>query len=203
MAKLEKPFSDWPKTVKMKDGSVRIADKYIHPMLEPRFRTLMIFAGLAALVLGSAGGPLTGFGIPLAMAVFYPAYWRKAGTAMMGRKFDIRVYRDKIRVRDGWGFKNYSRHAPLEFRVDHHMKGIQKPHLSRFREAVEVVMQYGDKRVPLADFPMTELETANTLALRLQAVCYSVDAAEQIAEKSGRVAAKREAGDFGPSPQIH
>jgi hypothetical protein len=201
MAKFEKPFSDWPVTTVMKDGGVRITGKYIHPMVEPRFRTLMIFLGFASLIPASAAGPV-GLVLPLLIAVFYPAYWRNAGAALMGRRLDIRIYPDKIRLPSGFGYKNYARAAPIEFRVDHHMKGIQKPHLTRFREAVEVVMQYGDRRIPLADFPMTELETANTLVLRLQAVCYSFDAAMEMAGRGKPGAAHAGAGEFGPAPDI-
>ena len=101
---------------------------------------------------------------------------------------------------------------PIEFRVEEHQKGLEErakeiKHNKRFphvyREAVEVVMQYGEKRVPVAELPLKEIEKGKALVIRLQNICDQWDeAARRLAEGQMRPAGETPVSDFGEAPPI-
>lgn len=126
---------------------------------------------------------------------------------------DVKVYPDRIAVRQGLGYKNYSRQHPIEFRAEDHEKAIEEQanairtgndSFRVYREAVQVVMQYGEKRIPLAELRLKDLEKAKALVIRMQNVCASLDEAIR-RMTAGQVRPSTEdepLGDFGPAPDI-
>ena len=198
----EKAHADWPKMKILKNGGVHLRGVYEHPGLASRMLMGWVFLSiLFALPTGGVG---------LVMAFFYPLI-RPSLVNFLGKKLDVKILHDRIQLRSGWGYKNYSREMPIEFRVEQHQKAIdeelaesktgrRKPRT--YREAVETVMQYGEKRIAVAELPVKAIEQAKALAFRLQTVCNSLDAALEIAAQGRSAPAQGAAGDFGTSPQI-
>jgi hypothetical protein len=126
----------------------------------------------------------------------------------------LNIMADSIKFPSGWGGKTYSRMQPIEFRVEPHQKGMQEEQreartgqrASRiYREAIEVVMQYGEKRVVLAEMLQKDLEKAKALVIRLQGTCAKFDrmlahmADEMNLPASGGAA---NGGEFGPEWEV-
>ena len=210
--KYEKPIAEWPYTQVLKDGGVRIYGKYVQPMLPGR-----VFA-LSALIVGifaysvavNAESVAPGVMVVVGSIVAWYAGLRAALHNTFGRSVDLKVYPDRIAVRQGFGYKTYSRDYPIEFRVERHEKAVQEESNAMrtgnnsfrvFREALQVVMQYGEKRVPLAELRVKDIEQAKALLIRLQNVCESLDQArQQISEEYVRSTQTLEV--FGPAPPI-
>lgn len=199
--KYEKAHADWPKMKILNNGGVHLTGVYEHPGLANRMLMGWIFLSiLFALPTG---------GIGFIVALFYPLM-RPSLVRSFGKKLDVKILPDRIQLGSGWGAKNYSRHMPIEFRVEQHQKAIDEEleaargrRTSRtYREAVETVMQYGEMRIAIAELPLKAIEQAKALAFRLQTVCNSLDAAMEMAAQGRSAPVQSGAGDFGPSPQI-
>ncbi len=192
--KFEKAFADWPKMKVLKTGGVHLTGVYEHPGLSGK----MTFGWVILCLLFAV--PTTGIG--LALVFFYPIV-RPSLVRTFGKKLDVKIRPDRVQVRSGWGYKNYARAMPMEFRVEQHQKAIDEEIRRRssrtYREAVETVMQYGEMRIAIAELPVKEIEQAKALAFRMQTVCNSLDAAVQMVESKQE--ALRKADDFGqPTP---
>ncbi len=135
---------------------------------------------------------------------------------LIPRGVDVRILPKHIQIKKGRKYRTYSRAVPLEFRVEQHHKAAKeelkeqkagKPQDRWYREAIEVVMQYGEKRIPIAEMRMLDMEKAKALVIRLQSWCESFDQAMarmadgQIKPASEEVGVVSE-GDFGPAPDI-
>lgn len=215
MTTFEEAFADWPKMTVLKNGGVHITGKYEQPGLAKWMNAVWALVCLAALCGLSVALPKsasgTAVGVPILMGIAYPIGVRRAMAWLFSKRVDVKILPDRIQVRSGRGYKNYSRKIPIEFRIEQHRKAIdeelaeartgkRKPRT--YREAVETVMQYGEKRIAIAELPIEEIEQARALAFRLQAACVSPDAAMSLAPQGRKARPDSSAGDFGPSPQI-
>ena len=77
---------------------------------------------------------------------------------------------------------------------------LKRKNRKTYHEAIEVVMQYGEVRVPIADFNLKNLEQARTLVFRLQNACASVDMMNEYITPAAPE--KRRADQFDPAPDI-
>lgn len=215
MAKYEEAYADWPQTQMLKDGGVHVYGKYVPPMLPRRVFALACLVGgvFAIYVLSTAEKPGSALvAIVLTIVAYYAL--RPMLYNMFGKSVDVKIYPDRIAVRQGLGYKNYSRQHPIEFRAEDHEKAVQEQanairtgndSFRVFREALQVVMQYGEKRIPLAELRLKDLEKAKALVIRLQNVCNTLDdAVRRMAAGQVKPAGEEPAtaGDFGPAPPI-
>jgi len=205
--KVENPFSEWPKTTVLKDGGVHITGKYIAPETVPRLHFLTFILCVVTFIFPAMGGA-EGMAVilPILIMIFVLINEKSLGTSF-GQNLDIRIFPDKVQLRDGWSYKTYARKFPIEFRIDEHQKAIHEELAVRsgakrsrkYRDALEVVMQYGEKRVAVAAFRLKEMEQARALVIRLQNVCYNIDAAVQmIASKQQALPEQHEFGRATP-----
>lgn len=101
---------------------------------------------------------------PVALALAIPlsiAFW-----SMLKKRLNIRIRPETISVNG----KRYALAEVREFRVEPHWRAYRDdPGL--YRTALEVVMQYGEKRIQVAEMRQKEEEKAVALGLRLQNWC--------------------------------
>jgi hypothetical protein len=179
MTKCEKTTADWPRTRPSEGGGTRISGTYAQPWLAESMPALfglivlvhcaMLFAGTANIVAAAVWGAF--------MALLYPLLWKRALTNMFGRMLDITVEPDRVRVRQGFFYRNYDRRNPIAFRIEPHRRGFDEAlremktgrvQKRTYRLAVEVVMQYGERRIVLAEMPLADIGNAEALLARLQ-----------------------------------
>lgn len=202
--KLENPFSEWPKTRVLKDGGVQLTGKYIQPGLESRADA---FFGIMAIGLSIYAAAVVGdVSIGLVVLLVCMAAWyiavRPLMNGMFGRNLNIKIYPDRITLPGSFRAKNYSRKIPIEFRVEQHIKALNDRTKKRiFANALEVVMQYGEKRVSLAAMPAKYIEKARALVFRLQGVCYNIDEAIKMIDEGNAQHSVRES-EFGPAKPV-
>lgn len=211
----EEAYAEWPLTKILNDGGIQVYGKYVQPMLPRQVFGLSCIAGavVAVYVLSVTEAPGPALGAIIASIVAYYAF-RPVLYDTFGKNVDVKIYPDRIALRQGFGYKNYSRQYPIEFRAEDHEKAVQEQanairtgndSFRVFREALQVVMQYGEKRIPLAEMRLSDLEKAKALVIRLQNVCNSLDeAVRHMADGKVRPAGEERAtvGDFGASPPI-
>jgi len=150
----------------------------------------MPYVGIFAVsAVANAESPAPGVMVIIGSVVLWHIGLRGILYDMFGKNVDVKVYHDRIAVRQGFGYKNYSRQEHIELRVERHQKAQKEEanairtgnNSSRvFREAIEVVMQYGEKRVPLAEMREEDMEKAKALLLHLQNVCASLNQTTQL-----------------------
>ena len=188
-SKVEKALSDWPKdNINAKKGTVQFSGQYATPGTVSNVVIVsMIIAIPLAIVTAGIG---LAFLIPLV-----PFLWM-----MFQKNLKISMDEDVIRVNG----RKYDRKIPIEFRVDHHHKAERD---KQFRDALEVIMQYGEKRIVVAEMRGKDVEKAKALALRLQAWNHSfakIMASHQeghgFTQMANPVEAKKD--DFGAPPDV-
>jgi hypothetical protein len=211
--KFEKALADWPYTKQLKDGGMHVFGKYEQPGLAQRmlnFWLLFCFVLFFWIIFATENGVAAIVGTAIA-GFAYPMMIRPMMVNMMGKNVDVKVFKNKIQVRSGMLYRNYDRDMPIEFRAEDHQKGLEehakeikfnKRQPRTYREALEVVMQYGEKRIPLAEFPMTAVEQARALVIRMQNVCRSIDAIHKMARDQAGAAGDEPVSDFGPTKTI-
>lgn len=211
--KFEKALADWPLTKMLKDGGIHVYGKYEQPGLSQRM--LMFWSFFCLIVVGfvmfASFNVIAAAVVGIILILAYGMVVRSFLVSAWGKNVDVKIYPDKIQVRDG-RYKSYDRSMPIEFRVEEHQKGLQErakeiKHNRNFprvyREAIEVVMQYGEKRVPIAELPLKEIEKGKALVIRLQNICEQWDeAARRLAEGQMRAASPAPVSDFGTAPPI-
>lgn len=212
MAKVEKAMAEWPQTQLLKKGvGFHITGRYAHPKLVhsmPNSYGLIGFV-LCGFALVATANPLPPVLIAGFMWVFYSS-WKSIWTGWAGKKVDVKITPDQIQVRQGYGYKNYDRKERIEFKVERHQKALAEyqravernrkmPEI--YRQAVEVVMQYGEKRVAIAELPETDMERAKALVIRLQTIADSLDEAVRRMAK-GQIAPAGSQSEFGPAPEM-
>jgi hypothetical protein len=203
MAKFEKAHAEWPKTTVTKDGGVHVTGKYVGPMLNNNTGVVVTILGAAGAIYAwvAVGDVRAAMWTVVFLFAAYAVFLREAIYAIFGKRVDVKIYPDRIALPSWLGYKNYSRDMPIEFRIERHQQALtEKGNAVIFRNAIEAVMQYGEKRIQLAEMPETSTELARALVIRLQNVCHSVDAAMQTASGSKQGAPRAE--DFGPAPDI-
>ncbi len=184
--KVEKAKSDWPTDkVNLKKLHVDILGQYPAPNHENKvfgFTLLIVVPGLFVF-----------WPAALAMAVpVFMFFWMT-----FKRRLNIRISPDMIRVNG----KRYALDQIREFRVEPHQRAY-KPDPGVYARALEVVMQYGEKRITLAEMRQKEEEKAVALMLRLQNWCEKFEELLARTRQSAQEEAEPESGDFGPSPDI-
>ncbi len=205
MGIFERASANWPTTRATPDGGVEISGKY-------KSVDCTMFLGISWLALwGFCFWTGYNVGIGPALVLFMVGFivlmlleW------VFPAKLAIKVYHDRIELPGFMGWRSYSRAVPLEFRVEqHHMAADEQARARRYgdkvklkyREAIEAVMQYSEKRISLADMRERDFEKARALVMRLQNVCDSVDLAFD--DVMGVTPAPMtDAGDFGSAPDI-
>lgn len=211
MTQFEDPFAGWPhwKIISENGGGVHITGRYLNPSLAfalPEAYGLFAFAMVLLALLGS-GNIFVAVVVAGFLWAFY-SVWKPAMVNMWGKKVDVKVFADMIQVRSKRSYKNYSRAVPIEFRIEPHHRGLEErakeEQLGRkvkglYRNAIEVVMQYGEKRIPLAEFNTVDVEFAKAVVFRLQHATMKFTQLKQAANFLQRPA---NSGDFGPRPQI-
>jgi hypothetical protein len=215
--KFEKALAEWPYTKILKDGGVHVFGKYEQPGFAQSMAGFWFFFCFVLFFVAMMGAQnAIAAVVAVVIAAFaYPIVVRPTLVSMFGKNVDVKIYPDKIQVRDGYRYRSYSREMPIEFRVEEHHKGLEerakeikynKRVKPVYREAIEAVMQYGEKRVPLAELPVKEIEKGKALVIRLQNMCATLDdavrrmAAGQI--KPAGEPAPTGPGDFGPAPKV-
>ena len=209
MTKFEKAVADWPKTrvIMVKDGvGVHITGRYMHPGLGDSILHTYVLVGIALGIFATiaSANPFPGVVLGGFMWVLYSIF-RDGMVNSFGKKVDFKMFADKIEVRNGFWYKKYSRAVPMEFRIEPHHKGAWETAKEirlgrrvkvRYRNAIEVVMQYGEKRVPVAEFEATDIERAKALLFRIQTAVVKMNYAMQETAKAA------ERGEFGPEPNV-
>ena len=99
---------------------------------------------------------------------------------------------------------------PIEFKIERHQKALAEYQKAQsrnrkmpetYRQAVEVVMQYGEKRVAIAELPETDMERAKALVIRLQTMTDGMEEAARRMAK-GQMTPPADASEFGPAPNV-
>lgn len=210
--KFEKALADWPQTKLIEEhgNGMHITGRYFQPGLEKKMQTSWGFItfGIAGFVLIATANIIAVLFIVAIMAVMYFLLWKPAMAGMLAKHLNIKIFGDRIELRQGgWGYKKYSRDMDIEFKIEQHHKALEEYQREQrygrkmadtYRQAIEVVMQYGEKRVVLCELPNTEIEKAKALVLRIHRMASTLDVAQEVARKIEPI---RE-GDFGPAPEM-
>jgi hypothetical protein len=216
-SKTETPFADWPKTKAVDEGGFHVTGQYLHPRTPLAADALGTLVGIVAFffMLSAIREPvdLIGFGV-FAFIIACITSW--VLRSWLHKNLNIKVYPDRIMVGGRWGYKTYPRNVRMEFRVERHRKAGEEELAEQrsgqrqnmvYRKAVEAVLQYGERRVVLAEMREKDVEQANALAFRLQNICESQnEALRQMAEDQFSpiepVPMPARSGDFGPEPDL-
>lgn len=199
--------ADWPITTRLQDGTLHITDLYWRPgTVEIPGLCGLLFGAAAALTGGYlaqsltvaiVAGLATGVGVAGLM-------WLPPVRAIYGGAIDIKLYPDAMEV-SFWthGGGRYARAHIAEFRIEQHQKAREEEAKERrankrqprtYRDAVELVMQYGERRIALAAMPDKDTEMARALLFRLQSWLNN--------PATVAAPAPAQSGPFGPPPPI-
>lgn len=209
-AKFEKAMADWPQTAMLKkDAGFHVTGKYAHPGLVRQVLPFYLLIGFVLCGLALVANPVAPLFVALAMWIFYST-WKGMMTNTFGKIVDVKIMPDQIHVRQGWGYKKYDRSMPIEFKIERHQKALEEYQREQrrgrkvadtYRQAIEVVMQYNEKRVAIAELPEAEIEKAKALVIRLQTVANSIDEAVRRMAKGQMVPAGSKS-EYGAAPEI-
>lgn len=197
--KFEHPLADWPETVVKSDGRIFVTGRYPQPRFDKVAAGLTTLAAIVMAILAAVGSgdPMMMLSVFFFFIIAYYLFLKKALLQTFGGSLNIVVEPEQISVGSFFGQKHYSRKLPIEFRIEQHENALtERGNDTSYREAVEVVMQYGEKRVPLAAMPQKNMELARALVLRMQNVC-RVSTFSKASQKPG---AKE--SDFGHAPDL-
>lgn len=188
--KIEKPIADWPvDKVNAEKDYVKITGQYAPPTFGQN-------AALYSILFIAPAIPFAGaYGIALLVPIVWFSRW------IARKPLDVRIGRDEIRIKG----KRYARVPDvIEFGVTDHERAFHdNPGL--YSNALEVVMQYGEKRVPIAAMRLKDKQKAAALAYRLQRwskdfekIMASYQQQKPVSETIGRSSED----DFGPAPDV-
>ncbi len=213
-------LADWPEMERLKDGTgVRITGRYASPKLPDRTGWVALwfgivlwgaFVGLLRPLFDNGTIPSTGSGImdfvvqlglPPLLAYLCALLFRRWLMKVFAPRLDVRITEDAIQL----GRKRFKRYPQLQFSHDRHHKAIKEAQQNSgrtYREALEVIMHYGEKRIVIAEMLETDMEKADALVMRLQNLCDGMDsrAASRVRDQTERPLAAP--GDFGPEPDV-
>jgi hypothetical protein len=211
---IETPYGDWPNTEFLeKEQSLFISGTYAapSPWWENGFPSLM---GVLFLIIavGSCVPAVEGFygrevtseegGVG---GLIYLVGWAVVYLIVAGffshigrqRRLWVKMSRDVIETNG----RRYARGAPHQFAIERHEKARQEAQGDRsgkgshiYRDAVQVVMRYGERRVPIAEFKEKDIRKAEALLVRLQTVDQTMDQALDARPAT----AHAERDEFGP-----
>lgn len=219
--KTEDPFSGWPQLEVLKKGQgVRLKGDYKAPSRwwDEGFGRFVALVSLVALPVScfmatkdssdiSNGPEAFRFAVLYLIAAFaLVAFGSHFGTK---KQLDVVVRPDNIRING----RNYRREEGLnEFAIDQHEKAYQEAKIEHdtqkrqsriYRDAPQVIMRYGEKRVPVASFRRKDLRKAEGLLVRLQMLAQPKGLEQVLAVKAPEPEmAQNEVDDFGPERPI-
>jgi len=217
--KAERALADWPYTMfEPERGSALIAGEHVTPGRAHGFMLLaatFFFIGMAAAIIAGASYESWGVFFFVGIVVFaLTGVIELGGPALFARKFAIRIYPDRIEMRR----LSYSLDEDVEFRVEQHRRASREAHMEHlsgkrepwvYRRALEVVMQYGERRIVLAEMREKDQDKARALVIRLQNWCDEFEGMRarymkrQAKAASGQpVPEPAKADEFGPAPPI-
>lgn len=192
MAAVQSIFSDFPKAAIGSDGvSVRLTGRYRRKHKTGTITFLVgLFFSFALVAALPQGSDIAVWGA--LFLAFAAAYW--LDRTLTDGRINI-VYRDEaVQV----GRKSYPRVIPIEYRVQNHRQTLKARYHKSYNRVLEVVMQYGEKQVQLAEIDLAEQEKAQALVLRLSILEH--DLAGFIAATKGTKTASM---GFGHVPEIN
>jgi len=209
--KTETAFADWPLAEMLADqGIVHITGKYKDPDLFQRsacggFFVAVVLTAIAWFVIQPFDLKswvtfilVFVFGIQLIgwLAVVLLYFFRR-------KNLDIKIGAEAIDI-DG---HHYARNGIVQFHLAQHHKAVEWEEKTgrnsqEYGKAVEVIMQYGERGIPIAAIRGRDMEMAHALVLRLQNICSQFD--KVVAGMGEKETAPKEAvgGDFGPAPDV-
>jgi hypothetical protein len=177
-AAVERPFSEWPQTAAHDDGTYHITGKYYEPSgwWTKVFPRIMVVGWLIVAPWSCAAvqsGPDDNAGM-IAFGTWTAIFLT---VAILGEQFgprrdlNIRMGPDAIQIEG----RRFPRDAPYNFAMEEHEKAYADELQRRrgyeantYREAVQVVMRYGERRIPIAGFRRKDIRKAEALLIRLQ-----------------------------------
>lgn len=210
--RIEAPLADWPQFDLIDDGrAAHITGRYRAPSgwWQIGFPMLLVMIGFALLPascsfdgrfhLLSAGEAGTRAAVWFGALIVIGILARVFGTR---RRLDVTIAADTIRI----GGKTYARQQGLnQFAVEEHehaypeTRNSQRGHPGRvYRDALEVVMRYGERRVAVAAFAQNDVRKAEALLHRLQGFNALLDDAR----KDQKLAPSSGGDEFGPERPI-
>lgn len=184
MKKYESAKARWPRSRPVRGGGLRISGRYAQPWLAgavPRLYGLIVFIQ-CAMMLASTGNLIAALVWAALMAFLYAVLWKRALTNLLGKFVDVRVLPDRIEVQGRLFRKKYSRSNPVAFRIEPHHRGADealktgRAQAGVYRFAVEVVMQYGERRIVIAEMPHSGIGHAEALLTRLREAMAATEA---------------------------
>ncbi|MEQ9642045.1 MAG: hypothetical protein RIM84_18625 [Alphaproteobacteria bacterium] len=220
-AESESGFAPWPKHALSEDrlgfqitGTYRPPSGWWSlglPMTLIVLAPLMMLGSCKLLVDASYGGSVRN--MPAEDVLYFILIWVAAcfALAVLGetfgrrRQLDILIRPDAITI-DG---KSYKRGEGLnQFAVEEHEKAHNERLAAQrgagghiYRDAVEVVMRYGERRVPVAAFARNDIRKAEALLVRLQVLTAGFDKL-RASPASGPAESGAPADEFGPARPI-
>jgi hypothetical protein len=127
------------------------------------------------------------------------------GLVAARRTLSIKLSAEAIQI----GNRRYARSVPHQYAIEEHEKAHDEESAARrghgkdriFRDAMQVVMRYGERRVPIAAFGRRDVRKAEALLVRLQLLDQGLEELLETAAQ-GEAAAPGEGDDFGPARPI-
>jgi hypothetical protein len=122
------------------------------------------------------------------------------------RALDITVTPESIRIN---GIKYLRRDGLNQFAIEEHERAFREAQAARnmnvshiYRDSLQIVMRYGEKRVPIADFNRRDIRKAEALLVRLQGVTPNIEALLGASEEGAPAIDPGAADDFGRARAI-
>lgn len=199
MKKFESAKAQWPRSRPVRSGGVRISGRYMPPGRAgalPRLYGLIVFVQ-CAMILADTGSPAAVAVWAALMALLYLVLWKRALTDMLSKFLDVRVFSDRIEVQGNLFRKKYCRSNPVAFQIEPHHRGADealktgRAQEGAYRFAVEVVMQYGERRIVIAEMPHSGIEHAEALLTRLREAMAATEAETSTAAASSEPMQRR------------
>lgn len=181
--RIEKPLADWPHMkFRERENALHITGKYMAPSRwwQVQFPAMIVLLSLyvlpascASLVEQVADDKAGSVGITYAFFYIVAMFVLTQVCKRYGRKrnLNIRITGDAIVI----GGRRYGRAYPHQFTIEEHEKAFAEDKATGgsrrdriFRDAVQVVLRYGEKRIPVADFRREDIRKAEALHRRLQ-----------------------------------
>lgn len=192
MTRFENPNSDWPRVRRPEGGGIRISGTFMPPHRAGAVSALfgLIVFAQCALVLAGTGNVVAAAVWGALMSLLYPVLWKQAFINLLGKIVDATVFPDRIEVSHGFLRKKYCRTHPITFRIEPHHKGFDevfremktgRKQKSTYRLAVEVVMQYGERRIVIAEMPLADTAHAEALLARLRGAMKETEVRAKVA----------------------
>jgi hypothetical protein len=209
--RFEKPVANWPKVAELENGGVHLTGKHVHPAWQRRAEyaaiAILIAAGILLAERGSGFGQWVG--AMFVLLVFMGPVAMLVSFLFFRRRVDVKMDGTSIQIKGPLGYKRYSNQVRTEFRIDQHHKAAReeakeietgKKQRRTWRDAIEVVMQYGEKRVVVTEMRHKDIEKAKALLFRLGAISQIAGGAMQ--EQMSRFIKPAGSGAFGPMQDI-